>query len=102
MKQSSQFRRVSSLFTALVTALTVLLLAAGCTTEEEKEKIVFADLNWESAEIQTRIAGYILEHGYGYPVENVVADTTSQFPAFENDDVHVSMESLGGQHRGGL
>lgn len=91
MKKSIKIAKIPMLV-ALVAIATMLLTAIACTTEEEKETVVFADLNWESAEIQTRIAGYIIEHGYGYPVENVVADTTSQFPAFENDDVHVSME----------
>ena len=57
-----------------------------------KDTIVFADLNWESAEIQTRIASYIIENGYEYPTEKVIADTTSQFPAFASDSVHISME----------
>lgn len=92
MTKKRKFRQIAAYVLGAVTAVAILALGMACTAEEEKEKIVFADLNWESAEIQTRIAGYILEHGYGYPVENVVADTTSQFPAFENDDVHVSME----------
>ena len=32
-----------------------------------KETIVFSDLNWTSAQVQNRIAQYIVEHGYGYP-----------------------------------
>ncbi len=79
---------MAALAVASVSALTVL---AACS-EETKDPIVFADLNWDSAEIQTRIAGYIIENGYEYPVENIVADTVSQFPAFESDSAHVSME----------
>ncbi len=75
----------------VVASFAVLVMAVGCA-EEEKEPIVFADLNWDSAEIQTRIAGYIIEHGYGYPVENIVTDTAGQFPAFESGSVHISME----------
>lgn len=75
----------------LAVSMAAFVVAVGCTSEE-KEPVVFADLNWDSAEIQTRIAGYIIEHGYEYPVENIVADTASQFPAFESESVDVSME----------
>ena len=36
--------------------------------EAKKETVIFSDLNWPSAEIQARVASYIVEHGYGYPV----------------------------------
>ncbi len=74
-----------------LTLVVGMMLGTGCS-EEEKPPIVFADLNWSSAEIQTRIAGYIIEHGYGYPTEMIVSDTVSQFPALANDSVHISME----------
>ncbi len=76
----------------LVLASLALVAAGIACTAEEKDPVIFADLNWDSAEIQTRIAGYIIEHGYEYPVENIVTDTAGQFPAFESDSVHVSME----------
>ena len=84
-------RKLSAAVMVLV-SMAVLTLGIACSSTEQKDPIVFADLNWESAEIQTRIANYIIENGYEYPTENVVADTTSQFPAFESDSVHVSME----------
>ena len=37
--------------------------------EGPKETIVFSDLNWTSAQIQNRIAQYIVEKGYGYPTD---------------------------------
>lgn len=59
---------------------------------EEKETIIFSELNWPSAEIQARAAAYIVEHGYGYPTELVTGDTVSLWAALVNDDTHITME----------
>ena len=70
----------------------IYVMNAATQVREAKEPIVFADLNWDSVEIQTRIAGFIIEHGYGYPVKKTVTDTAGQFPAFESDAIDISME----------
>ncbi len=62
------------------------------TIEADKETIVFSDLNWTSAEIQTRIAKYIVEHGYGYPTDTVSGDTISLWEGLINNDTDVTME----------
>ena len=53
---------------ALAAALAVLLFAAcgGDSDDDAKDTIVFSDLNWSSAQIQNRIAQYIVEKGYDY------------------------------------
>ena len=43
--------------------------------EVGKPTIVFSDLTWNSARIQTQIAMFIVEHGYGYPVDRISGDT---------------------------
>lgn len=79
--------------TAAVLALTLALVLAACGNEgEEKEPIVFSDLNWVSAEMQTRIVAYIVEHGFGYPTELQAGDTVSLWAALVNGDTHVTME----------
>ncbi|MCZ0938339.1 MAG: hypothetical protein OXJ55_06865, partial [Caldilineaceae bacterium] len=35
------------------------------------DTIIFSDLNWTSAQIQNRIAQYIVEKGYGYSTDVV-------------------------------
>ncbi len=77
---------------AAVAACFALLIAACGGGEDEKEPIVFSDLNWPSAEIQARVAAYIVEHGYGYPTELVPGDTVSLWQALVNNDTHVTME----------
>lgn len=77
---------------AAVAACFALLIAACGGGEDEKEPIVFSDLNWPSAEIQARVAAYIVEHGYGYPTELVPGDTVSLWQALVNNDTQVTME----------
>ena len=65
---------------------------AASVSSDDKETIVFSDLNWTSAEIQNRIAAYIVEKGYGYPIDLQAGDTVSLWQALVNGDTHVTME----------
>ena len=60
--------------------------------EGPKDTIVFSDLNWTSAEIQNRIAQYIVEHGYGFPTDVVPGATLPLFQGLRKGDTHVTME----------
>ncbi len=64
----------------------------GRSRAMHSDLIIFSDLDWESAEIQTRIAGYIIEHGYGYPVELVKGDTNLSWLALTRNDTDITME----------
>ncbi len=75
---------------ALIASLVVVLAALAC--EEEKEPIVFSDLNWTSAQVQNRIAQYIVEEGYGYPTDVVFGATLPLLNGLRNGDTHVTME----------
>ena len=66
--------------------------AAEAEAPAEKETIVFSDLNWLSAEVQTRIVAFIVEHGYEYPVDMIAGDTVSLWQGLINDDTQVTME----------
>ena len=57
-----------------------------------KDTIVFSDLNWTSAQVQNRIAQYIVEHGYGYPTDLVFGGTLPLFQGLRAGDSHVTME----------
>lgn len=54
--------------------------------------IVFSDLNWTSAQVQNRIAQYIVEFGYGFPTDTVFGSTLPLFNGLRNGDTHVTME----------
>ena len=58
----------------------------------EKDTIVFSDLNWTSAQVQNRIAQYIVEHGYNYPTDVVFGATLPLFQGLRAGDTHVTME----------
>ena len=60
--------------------------------EVPKETIVFSDLNWTSAQVQNRIAQYIVEHGYGYPTDQVLGATLPNFQGLQKGDIHVTLE----------
>ena len=57
-----------------------------------KDTIIFSDLNWTSAEVQNRIAQYIVEFGYGYPTDVVQGSTLPLFQGLRKGDTHVTME----------
>ena len=57
-----------------------------------RDTIVFSDLNWTSAQVQNRIAQYIVEFGYGYPTDVVFGATLPLFNGLRNGDTHVTME----------
>ena len=58
----------------------------------EKEVIVFSDLNWTSAQVQNRIAQYLVEEGYGYPTDVVFGATLPLLNGLRNGDTQVTME----------
>ncbi len=82
--------RAKSRVFALMTALVVGLATLACA--EQREPIIFSDLNWTSAQFQNRIAQYIVEEGYGYPTEVVFGATLPLLQGLRNGDTHVTME----------
>jgi glycine betaine/proline transport system substrate-binding protein len=82
----------SALQSALPTPAVQIQQVEVTAVPAAKETIVFSDLNWASAELQTRIAQYIVEHGYGYPVDAIFGDTTSMQLGLASGDTQVTME----------
>ncbi len=58
----------------------------------ERETIIFSDLNWASAQVQNRIAQYIVEKGYHHPTDVVFGSTLPLFQGLRRGDTHVTME----------
>ena len=82
-----------------LTLLVVVALgiAAACGGDgdgdgDEKETLVFSDLNWTSAQVQNRIAQYLVEMGYEYPTDVVLGATLPLFQGLRRGDTHVTME----------
>ena len=57
-----------------------------------KETIVFADLNWPSAQLQNAIARRIIEDGYEYPTDAIEGGTIPLQVGLLNGDIQVNME----------
>ena len=63
-----------------------------CEDAPPLPQIDFADMRWESVQLQNRIAGYIVEEGYGYPVSFVPGTTTALAQGLRQGDIEVAME----------
>lgn len=61
-------------------------------TAAARRAIVFGDLNWSSAMVQTRIAQYIVEKGYGHPTDVHFGATSSLFDGLRGGDIDILME----------
>ena len=75
------------------------LFAAGCggsgsTTGdgEQKEKLVMADVSWDSVKVHNRIVGFILQHGYGYPEpQYTFGETLPLLQGMSRGDIDITM-----------
>ena len=89
-------------FAVLGGLLVSLLVAIGCSgdtptpaameKEVPKETIVFADLNWDSAQMQNAIARFIVDNGYGYPTDAIFGATVPLWEGLIKGDIQVTME----------
>jgi glycine betaine/proline transport system substrate-binding protein len=61
-------------------------------TATKREPIVFADLNWKSAQLQNAITRFIVEKGYGYPTDAFFGGTTPLWQGLLKGDIQVIME----------
>ena len=89
MKIRFSWKRGLLLFTALVMTVT---LVAGCTAEEDKPIIKFGDTQFESLWIINATAKFIIEEGYGYPVETIEMTTPIAQVSLAGGDIDVWME----------
>jgi glycine betaine/proline transport system substrate-binding protein len=71
-------------------ATLILSSFTGCVTK--KEPLTFADLDWDSAQLNNRIAAFIFEHGYGYEIEYNFGSTIPMFVGLTDGSNDISME----------
>ncbi len=70
----------------------VITLALGITATAAAETIVFGDFSWDSVQVHNRIAGFIVEHGYGYTVDYQFGESIPILLGLRRGDVDVTME----------
>jgi glycine betaine/proline transport system substrate-binding protein len=77
------------LATAVVAAAPALAADAKC---ELDRPVVFADLNYDSAQFHTAVAQYIVKNGYGCAVDSIPGDTIPLINGVARGDADVIME----------
>ncbi len=94
----AQFRILILLLVIVVSAACAMPVQQSAPSEEAEapapsiDTIIFSDLNWPSAELQNRIAQYIVEKGYGYSTDVVLGATLPLFQGLRKGDTHVTLE----------
>lgn len=83
-------KKLFSLFAAL--SITVMACAPPVSAADEKKEIVFADVGWDSIELNNAIAGLIAEEIFGYTWSEVPGSTPITHEALINSEIDVNME----------
>ncbi len=81
------------LLCAMTAALGLLLSTRSCRSRREKPPILLHDGQWDSLHINNAIATFIIEHGYGYPVETVVQTAYVMQASMEKGKTDVNLEA---------
>ncbi len=87
-------RRLPAIILLVVLSAILVLssLITGCTPTEEKPTLVFADLTWDSAYFHNRVAGFILDNGYGYEIDSIPGATIPLFAGVAAGEIDINME----------
>jgi len=84
--------KISTRSIVALTAILMVVFVLGTGQALAKDKLVFSDLSWDSAQVHNRIAGFILENGMGYGIEYIPVDTISGFAGLTRGDIDITME----------
>ena len=87
--RSKLSRKNLTLALTMAVILTVLTVAGSTLASET---VVFGDFSWDSVQVHNRVAGYILEHGYGYEVDYKFGESIPIFLGLRRGDVDVTTE----------
>jgi len=86
MKAGRKGALILALVLAVVTGLTSVPAAIAA------ERVVLVDFSWSSVQVHDRIAGFILEHGYGFSPEYLFAESVPGLAGLQQGDVDIAME----------
>ncbi len=64
----------------------------AAVSETEKRAIRFADTQFQTLWVNNAIAGFVIEHGYGYPVETIEVSTPVYQQSLASGELDVMME----------
>jgi len=96
-KNSGKFRTVRKIFQAalmlLVMTAPVRMIQAQGAAESTQKTIVFCDKPWDTVQIQNRIIGFIIEHGFSdYEVKFTETDQFTVLETLTSGTADVDME----------
>lgn len=91
MKMLKEFWRKGVGVLVAVGLVAAMVVACG-GDDEPKPTIKFADSQFESIWINNAIAKYVIENGYGYPVETIEVTTPIMQASLSSGEVHVMLE----------
>jgi glycine betaine/proline transport system substrate-binding protein len=75
-----------------IVVLFACLPCAGLAADKGPGTVRFADVGWDSVQVHNRVAGFILEHGYGYATEMIPGETIPLFAGLTRGDIDINME----------
>ncbi|HCP07002.1 MAG: Putative ABC transporter, periplasmic substrate-binding protein [Synergistales bacterium 58_81] len=78
--------------TLLALALAVVVGLASIPTASAAGNVVMVDFSWSSVQMHNRIAGFILEHGYGYTPDYMFAESVPGLTGLQQGDIDIAME----------
>lgn len=88
-----KWKRLFSVFLSVIVAVSFVTATATTALSESKPTVRMADKSWESIQVHNRIAGFILEKAYGYPIEYITGETIPLMNGTIRGDVDIDMES---------
>jgi glycine betaine/proline transport system substrate-binding protein len=75
-----------------IVLLSFVLGVFGGVSFASGKKVVFVDHSWNSIQMHNRIAGYILEKGYGYKPDYIFAESVPGLTGLARGEIDVIME----------
>ena len=70
----------------------LLFWSCGCFKDEAKPVIKTYDGQWQSIRVNNAIVEFIIEQGYGYPVQSVEMTSQEMQAAMETGEINLNME----------
>ncbi len=99
MSRKTTLGKTLMIAVGLVVMLLSLNACAGTPTSEqpqtpqpEKEVIKVAVFSWDSSQVSTALASFILKHGYGYETETTPGETMALWQGLRGGDLHLQLE----------
>ncbi len=77
---------------AAITAGLLFFWSCGVFKDSEKPVIKAYDGQWQSIRVNNAIVEFIIEQGYGYPVESVEMTSQEMQAAMETGEINLNME----------